>query len=272
MKNKNLKLIIAFFLLVTFQIFSNPKGQVVILNGTSTAGKSMLTKDMMKILGKSYEKVSIDDFFPEIFIEQKVLKSPEEEFLKRLDQKIILMYDKVKKIAQSGKNVIVDTVLSALRGAESEKLSFQLLEELNTTLVLAYCPLTTLAERVKQRNKKAFLENKEEGLRVFVDVVNFHHIYKVQESDKEICIDTLSFKDLEQVYKTTNNTPYEAAKRSNTVKHQLLSYFCLDINDSVNITPKLSYDYIVDTSKYDSQKCAQLICEYLERHNPIKQP
>jgi chloramphenicol 3-O phosphotransferase len=131
-------------------------GKIIILDGTTTAGKSNIAQHLTTLFGGSYEQISIDDFHTPVFAEQKKLKLSAKEFLIRIRQASDAMYDKIIDLAAIGKVVIVDVILSGHGGEKDVSYALKKLNNFNVTLVLVYCPLVMVVERIKRRNDTTF--------------------------------------------------------------------------------------------------------------------
>ena len=244
-----------------------PQGHVIVLDGTSTAGKSSIIKYLLPMLGNSYEKVAIDDFVTPVFLEQGKQQRSEKEFLQRIHEVSGGMYNKIRKLISEGKNVLVDTVISGLEGEKDREHFFEKLNGLKVFLVLVYCPLNVLAERINKRNEKALKENKPKDTRSRSVALVFDDMYKAQQSDNEVILGQLSRKDIELAYSNPKNELGETAEAFKQIKQNLISHFKLENKEVINITSRLVYDCIVDTSKNSPQQCAQQICDYLKTSN-----
>ena len=95
------------------------QGQVIIIDGASSSGKSSVIKQLMPMLDDSYEYVPVDDFVTEVFLEQRIRNLSEQEFMQKIIQQCDIMYSKIRELVGNGKNVILDTVLSGLEGKKS---------------------------------------------------------------------------------------------------------------------------------------------------------
>src|SRR5690349_10483748 len=81
-------------------------GTIVLLNGTSSAGKSSLAEAMVQQSKTKYEVISFDDF--RASSEQKGLIKG--WGFRQYDEVMTGLYRHVKAVADTGQNVIVDTV------------------------------------------------------------------------------------------------------------------------------------------------------------------
>jgi RimJ/RimL family protein N-acetyltransferase/chloramphenicol 3-O-phosphotransferase len=243
------------------------KGNVIILSGTSTSGKTSIAKDLASFFEHPFEHVAFDDFLTEVFLEQLANPLPEQNFLARIHQRISDMYDTIRDHALQGNHILVDTVLSALDGEKDVQLALEKLQNINVTaLVLVYCPLPILAQRISERNQKALAEHKFEDIRS-ITYVKFHDLFRPRTSETEIALDTLSRKDIELAYAVPAEASEQEAELYNQLKATLLSHFDLIDNESVIITPKLEYDCIVNTSTLSPQEAAQKIYDCITSYD-----
>ena len=95
-------------------------GTILFLNGTSSAGKTSIAKELLKQTEISFHHVSVDDFFHNYneFVDRKY---PDLEPVQELDQGRIaqiifdpivsMCYSTVKLFSEMGLNVILDTVI-----------------------------------------------------------------------------------------------------------------------------------------------------------------
>jgi chloramphenicol 3-O-phosphotransferase len=241
-----------------------PPGTVVVLNGTTRAGKTSIVKHLATGLGPSYQLVAIDDFHTQVFQDKKKLKFSEDEFLARIAQANKAMYDRARVLALEGKNVIVDTILSGHEGETEVRRTLEELRGLNVFMVLAYCPLPALAEQIKKCNAAAQLNNNLCNIRSRSIALRLDDIYRVRKSHDDVVLGVLSPKDVEVAYDAAQREWYEDAAAFAQVKSNLLSRFGLNRLDIVEVVPHLNYDCIVDTSQHSSEQCSNQICEMLK--------
>jgi len=242
------------------------KGTVVILDGTSTAGKTSIAKHLVKLLGKTYEKIAMDDFVTKVFIEQIDLQLPKDQFFQRVRQRISDMYDKINECIDSGKNVLLDTVLSSIDGQKAVSYGLERLQKCNVFMVLVYCPFAVVVERVICRNEQAILENNLENFRSILAVLRFADIYRPVKYVDEFFIDTLCRTDIEQAYGCSKKNYYEKdLEKLGFVKADIIKKFGLNDKEYVKITPRLAYDFIVDASEGTPKGCAKQVFNYMQK-------
>lgn len=134
----------------------NP-GTVIILNGTSSSGKSTILKELQKQLSEPYLEAGIDKFL--WMLPKRYLEPPlwDEVFGKadRLGdtghQLVYSMHHAIRALALSGSNVLADHVMihSGCRQGVAH-----LLHDLPTYLVGVRCPLEVLEERERARKDR----------------------------------------------------------------------------------------------------------------------
>ena len=273
-------------LFVTF-LFStlHPQGTVILLNGTSSAGKSALTAALQKI--GDYEKVNIDEDCSDpandaimAYIKEKtgiettiddydkVWQSLEEKgtFTKKdeayLRAKIgtifIRMLEKVRTLAASGKNVIFDMLID-------DTLNFQYcyekLKNVPVVFVLAYCPFTTLASRVEKRISEA-------DPRLFANIfTQFSNMYKAAQPGDTPILDALTRDDVKKHSEAAKKDVLEDPKNFGSFDEfvtKILRNLSLDENETIQVTPRLKYDVIVNTGINSPQQCAEQITTFIE--------
>lgn len=241
------------------------QGKIILLDGVSSAGKSSICKELVQILGSSYQIIAIDDFVKDVFAEQEKHPVSPSEFIARCDECSDKMYEKIKEITDQGKNVICDNVLAGLEGEKSVKLNLEKLKDLNTYFVLVYCPFKILVERILQRNKRARKEDNFQETRSLALALNqFAASFKKQKKDKDIFLEKLSREDFIKALFDAKNEFKNDEKRFEDFKAKALKNIGFEKENTVNLTSFLSYDCIIDTSKCSSKECAQLIIMKLD--------
>ncbi|MBU4270169.1 GNAT family N-acetyltransferase [Candidatus Dependentiae bacterium] len=237
LKYSLLNIVILFFILLNLpgcfagkskkKKLENKKGTIVILNGTSSSGKSSIAKIFKEKYG--YEYFSFDNTFYNSaaeWFEQRVLKL-EKKYIKlprnnpdaitRDTQKIIdklklkeedydfgvdftknqyvefeinvflKTLEDAKQYSLAGKNVVVDVVWDNFRYKEK-------LDGFDYITVLVYCKLDKLLDRVRTRNTISEVEQ-----RSFKQAFStFEDFYKERGFESEILLDQLSRNDFEK--------------------------------------------------------------------------
>ena len=243
------------------------KGKVIVLNGVSRSGKTSLANCLVKLLGPSWEKVERDDFVAQIFMDKMNGKISQDQFLCRMRKQTDAIYKKIKDLVHSGKHVILDTVLSGPEGKKTIKQAFEKLQDFDVCLVLVYCPLHVIIQRLKEMNKKAYLQDDIRELRPVFATLQFLSLYRPKKYDTEISLGSLSCKDIEIGFRESKKECEDVIARLKKVKSHFFSQFCFDKNNTLKIVPRLAYDLIIDTSKHDKQTCAQMVYDFIRANN-----
>ena len=214
-------------------------GTIILLNGTSSAGKSTLIYELQKNY-PSFYIARIDDF----------IKTP-----KGCNKKTRYhnFYTHIKKIALSGQSVLVDTVSYQL---DYEKYD-AILKPCKVIKVLVYCPLDALIMHVQQRNKSGALGEKRNLNQAFWQYLT---LYTMQHSSSDIVIDRTSTDQIT----LTDRLPWKRARQQRKTNHGLAKEFQTKSSGQLNITPKHRWDFIVNTSIDAPEIVAQKVVDFVE--------
>lgn len=259
-------------------------GIVVVLNGTSSCGKTTIMNELIKD-GGDYEVLSVDAFWGEYTkthptkelddlakiaptdkkIEEKLNKMAE-EYIRGLTDGFDT---KIRDEALKGKKVLVDTVMADKW--EFEKL-VRILGNVRSVTILLYCPLDVTLARLKQRS----LAGDERDARLPID--QYPRIYKPQENASETVVDIIAAPDIKALLKKTMDEyikalPEEEKSRSGVIAGVLeadykkfVETFGLDTHEQVKVVPRLSYDLILDCKK-SPKELANEIADLIGKQN-----
>lgn len=166
-------------------------GQIIILNGTSSSGKSTIAKALQDMMDEPYLRSGIDHFlqhYPPRMIEQSSDPDPStaEGWLAVFHDDIFVdirigrhgyqflaaMYRAIAALARSGINVIVDDVIYDSVVLQS---AVQALDGCNVLFVGIRCPLAVAKQREQARGNRAI-----GGASVFHHRVHQHGIYDLE--------------------------------------------------------------------------------------------
>jgi chloramphenicol 3-O-phosphotransferase len=285
---KQIKLLIALaFLFVPV----NAQHKIFLLNGTSSAGKSSIARELAPLLSGPTEVVCMDQmtyevarqiFFDkcghtpcsdaelEAYFDHLFEKEPKERdlFNNEMGQQ---MYAKIRKLHMEGKNVIFDTCMD-----EKEEFEFcvKKLHDLPVVLVLVYCPLEILFQHLIQRNQ---LQDTNEHRDLDLPFSQFFNTYKKRETSAEVSVDILKRIQVEHIAEQLKTLAQQHEKREVELTKFLKGIdeqtptICkklgLDQHEEIEITPTLfKYDIIVNTGMMPPQGAAQDIKKSLEHH------
>ena len=119
-------------------------GKVIILNGTSSAGKTSIAKVIQELSDEPYLHLSLDMFW-----NMTPAKIPANS--KNFPHMRKALAKSVYALATTGHNVVVDIVVAGAAPFESVYCE---LKNLNLLTVKVHCPLPTLIEREKARKNR----------------------------------------------------------------------------------------------------------------------
>lgn len=236
------------------------QGRVIVFDGSSSAGKSSVIKQLIPLLDSSYQPIAVDDFVTEVFVAQKTVRLPEEDFIKRVNERVDVMYDTIKSLVGQKKNILLDTVLSGLEGEQSIRYQLEKLKNLPVVMILVYCPLHVLTERIRLRNERAKQHNRPEDERSFgLSLKQFATIYRKKTKDAEISLGALSRHDADSACELCKEEFAGNGEQFNRFKTWFLSQLGLQDAQEVIVTPRLHYDCVVNTAEHTPQECARSI-------------
>lgn len=263
--------------------FANP-GAVIVLQGTSSSGKSSISAQLATLLAaQAPETVSIDHFLWSAVIEKaKQLGLITADMPLAEMQKIVMTnkavvfadfvktnwlepkkqcYQAVKNLALAGKLVILDTVLDEVGNSQEFAGFYAQMQGVPVFLVLVYCPPVNLAQHVFTRNSLVGYEQKRDI--VFV-LKQYCRLYMPTED--AAALDTFTWADLQQCLATVTqdlqltgatDAQLQAALADLTKTYQ--ANYHLQAATPVVITAKRPYDFLVHTGQSSALACAQLI-------------
>jgi len=255
---------------------------VIILNGTSSAGKSSITKQMLAMLGKNWEAISIDDYITDEFFRRypqallsnanvegiclKIFQSSGVGNFLMNGNVLAAMADYVHHCCSEGKNIIVDVVLY-----EKNYTSFlNALRDCNVRHCIVYCPLPELVRRVSVRNERAsckdatILEKMERrdlarAVRRFGTLYTYgatHSIDRLTDTDREAVLSLVQKDYADSSLTSEGKQSFE----------QFYAEFEKNIGSNragYTIQPVLPYDFIVNSGLYNQYECACRIVDYI---------
>ena len=245
-------------------------GAIIILSGTSSAGKSSVVKELQKVYHDEFQVLTIDDFMrshPDIEAYSNASNDDEEDEI--FDRIVTDFYHHIKQMSRLGNKILIDTV----QCLKSEWMKSQdILGSEHVIQILDYCTLPVIISHVKKRNKSGEPLEKRSIRQAFDQ---FYDLYKLQESSDDQVVDSMyasSMKHaLQQVDKERKQFDIESpdsidkrAQRWQKFSHDFIEQFKLDEMKKINIACKYQYDFIVDTGIDSPQVAAHKIADFLE--------
>lgn len=251
-------------------------GKIILLNGTSSAGKSSIARYLQALLDTSSSIMNIDDYMrnelttkaTELDIAlssgkwrtwwedlQLILKQlPPKEKEAYFNSCLIRFYEHIKQQVTEGKTVIVDMVL------EDTDDFLEILGHLPRITVLIYAPLTTILKHVTSRNES---NRAYEQRALAIALHHFSVLYRPKQSDTDSVVDTIHIEDVKNCGELLRQEGYWAKEKINTFVNDFINQFFNNNKEAVSITPVLNYDMVINTGHHSSQACAREIAKQL---------
>jgi chloramphenicol 3-O-phosphotransferase len=242
---------------IPFIIPAQP-GLIVLFNGTSSAGKTSIVKELQKIHGDSCLVISSDDFIDTYLDEHPAPDDtvPQEECLEFYIKLYDSFYQHAKDRAHSGRNVFVDTI----RFDDDHERYSAILDGSKLIKVLVYCPLSMIFKRVAQRNSSG---GPKEQRQAFYAFDQFLYSYKLQKFEHEKVIDRIKSSDLLDALKRARLDAGEDTLNNKLVYDKLVEKFKLTTLNEVILVPEFQYDIIINSNNHTPQEIAELITRYV---------
>lgn len=162
------------------------QGMIVLLNGTSSSGKTSISNELLAQKDIVFHHLSVDDFIKDFFNNKFLADTePAREIAEQTIMEIMfdpinsLYYATVKLYSEMGLNVVVDTVI------DNDKWFNDCLDAFNdhpTLLIGVMCSKEELIRREEQR------EDRNIGLAAS----QFNQIYSIDEYDVEVNTEELT--------------------------------------------------------------------------------
>jgi len=232
-------------------------GNIILLNGTSSAGKSSLSDVMVAESRARYEVVSFDDFYHAYQAKHQLSRLNSEQH-----QEFLLgLYHHARAQSELGRNVIIDTV-------EFDRAYDRYCGILNCSNVVkavVYCPLQDILKRVERRNNSGDPSNRRAVLLCFQQFVE---MYKLQSSPGELVVDKTRTgvlrAALEEAGKKANNP-----RNYESLHQQYIRAFGIDREREITIVPRGEYDLVLNTRAKTKKENVRLVEEYLRNRGHI---
>ena len=234
------------------------EGVVIILNGTSCAGKSTLSKKLQSVLGKSSHIISSDDLEEEkksaLLKEQEYISAEQNDQIDREAIKQALSC--AKKEAKNGKTIIVDAFIP-------HEGYLQVLSGEKKIMVLVYAPLPELLLRDRQRREVIERDAKKQDGALGYVLSSFLTLYKLAEKEDGKKIGTIKRSELEQFRdEISTQVEYSFVEAS---QRKIIAKFFTTGQKSVAIEPCFKHDYVVNISDQNDEESILFIKQYLEK-------
>lgn len=277
--------LIIICVLIGFFLIQKKQGTIILLNGTSSSGKSAILKEL-HAQSPDIVVLKVDDYYPDeliqkamhcgsqkdseidpwSFLHQYLIAQTDKyyfdtELREQLFSAASFFYPKAKELAAQGKTVIIDTVLEHKK-AYQEVLEYFKDDQFHMALI--YCPMDILLERVQARNCSGVSG---EQRNAFLSFEQFPHMYKLKESDDEPVIDRVNTKTLKNALEASiqdlikQGIAPEYLPKLQEFKNNFIAQFKLNSVSEIEIAPQHCYKQVF---KNDSLEKAQEIAYKLK--------
>jgi chloramphenicol 3-O phosphotransferase len=119
-------------------------GKIVLLNGTSSAGKTSLAEVVIRDSETRFEVVSFDDFYRSYPEKHGITRFNREQY----EDLRVSLYRYAKSQSEAGRNIIIDTVEFDL----AYDRYCEILDCPKVIKAIVYCPLEHILKRIDRRN------------------------------------------------------------------------------------------------------------------------
>lgn len=172
---------------------------IILLNGTSSAGKTTIAKVLQQIMDEPYLHVPVDSFGAMTPGPDKIGEFGSCLWQSVFNQVLSGFHHSVAALAEAGSNLIVDHVL--LQGVEPQNWLAQCLDVLAPFTVYfigVHCPLDELRRRERERGDRA--EGQAEGQ---LSRVHQHGVYDLEVDTSVLSAEQCALKIKELVARDT---------------------------------------------------------------------
>ena len=286
-------IMISVFVLLTCMahVVAMDKHSIVVLNGSSCAGKSSIASYLREKMESNFIVISYDEFRKDFFTQHhKTLQLLPDDYNYT---EVTVFFDDVKKhlsllneqekpakevevgsfyrtanmefykhIQRSAQTrpVIVDTII--LSEQQKDMMKKQL--DQNVIMVFVHVPFAAIAERIIKRNvvSKGQARYANRVLSIYPD------FYSVNKGENENFKGHISRQEIETAVEQSLSLPHSTEFPTGRIlAEKIIEKFGLQ--DSINqqtmqLIPRLSHDYIVDTTVETPEQCALRLCHELK--------
>lgn len=271
MKNKRLMIALAIAILISIVIFMMHKkkyGTIILINGTSSSGKSTILNEIQK-QSPEYVILKVDDFWieeltqkaqelgwnkdinsdPWFYLHQYLTRKTGKDYFDtelrgQLFTEVSKFYSTAKNKARAGKTVVLDTVLEYENAYQQ---AFDYFKNEHLITVLIYCPFDLLLKRVKQRNALGLAQ---EMRTAFLSFEQIPAMYKIQEHSDEPIVDIVKSRMVKDALEGAiqelidQNISKEYLPKLEQFKRDFIKQFQLDEREEINLVPRHHYDIV----------------------------
>jgi chloramphenicol 3-O-phosphotransferase len=248
---KSAPILFCFSLLVGINLLAEP-GRIVLLNGTSSAGKSSLAEVLIRDSKIKYEVVSFDDFYHSYRKKHGITQFKPQEY----QDFLVSLYRDAKARSGAGRNVIIDTV-EFDRGRDAY---CEIIDCSKVIKAIVYCPLDSILKRIERRNGSGDPNGRRP---VLLSFQQFLEMYKPRSSLEELVVE-------KTITGRIRAALIEAGKKAGNPKQYEVLYeeyvkaFGIDKDQEVVVVPKWKYDLVLDTKARSKKENMRILEDHLK--------
>ncbi|CAN5161959.1 hypothetical protein BH09DEP1_BH09DEP1_8010 [soil metagenome] len=244
---------------------SKSPGTIILLNGTSSSGKSTVAKEL-QTLAPHAMFLKIDDYYdaevlqtalnlgwkensgidPWLFLNQYLTRKTgnyyfDTEVRQQLFTATDFFYSKAKLAETHGKTIFIDTVLEY---ASAYQEAFDYFKASNFFMILIYCPMQILLAHVQERNSSGIAG---EHRSAFLAFEHFKTMYKLKEHSDEPLVDMVNSGQLKESLQIAiqelvdQGNEDEYLPKLEKFKEDFIAQFKLDQTTQIEITTQYRY-------------------------------
>lgn len=246
--------LICLSFLAALQMLAAP-GRIVLLNGTSSAGKSSLAEAMVQESKTKYDIISFDEFRRTYEEKHRLTRWGYKEY----NDVMVGLYRQAKAEADAGKNIIIDTV-EFDRGYDTY---CEILDCPKVIKAIVYCPPEHLLKRIEKRNGAGVPSNRRP---VLLSFDQFVQMYKPQSSPQELVVARTSTSVLRAALVEAGQKAGNAGRKQYQALYKdYVKVFGIDQDRDLVIVPKGSYDLVVNTKWNSKRENVGLLEDHMKR-------
>ena len=227
-------------------------GAIILLNGTSSAGKSSLAEVMVQESKTGFEVVSFDDFNRSYREERGITRFNPQQYRDFL----IALYQHGRNRSDAGSNVIIDTVEFDL----AYERYCEILNCSNVVKAIVYCPLEHLLKRIDRRNSAYQFSGRRPVLLAFQQFVQ---MYRPQTSPEELVVERTSTTRMRMALKEAGERA-ESPRQFDALYREYVRVFKIDKDQEITIVPRQRYDLVINTKANSKKENVRILQDHMK--------
>ena len=227
-------------------------------------------KEKSKILSKGCEELDEENFGLSVMEWEKIKSYGFKSIV--FDYAVKLAYEKAICLSKQGKNIIISTVFAYSKDLNIRKRLSEFKNMKNVFLVLIYCPILLVSQRVNFRNELAIkpeaTKQQREDFRPIIDVLyQFSSFYR-SSNKNNLVLDTIFYKEVSGILNKIKKDFEKTEKQKQYLKfcsEKIFSNlgFTKDNCLFIKISPMYFYDHIINSGNKSIQECVMDLEKYI---------